>query len=123
MPRREDAEMPLLTEAAARTVAPAGCAPGGIQSLPVRGSAHSQGLQARGCRQGTVQPGVCTFRPPGRAIHSQGEQKTPLTSPSFPNRLLSDFYTEILTETDFVLSAKESNLTAKQGGKVMESGA
>ena len=70
-----------------------------------------------------MQPGVCTFRPRGRATHSQGEQKTPLTSPSFPNRLLSDFYTEILTETDFVLSEKESNLTAKQGGNIMKSGA
>lgn len=46
MPRREDAELPLLTEAAAHTVAPAGCAPGGIQSPLVRGSAHGQGLQA-----------------------------------------------------------------------------
>lgn len=118
MPRREDAELPLLTEAAAHTVAPAGCAPGGIQSPLVRGSAHGQGLQA-----GHGAAWLWKFRPRGRATHSQGEQKTPLTSPSFPNRLLSDFYTEILTETDFVLSEKESNLTAKQGGKVMESGA
>ena len=69
-----------------------------------------------------MQADVCTVRSRGPVTHSQGEQKTPLTPPSLPNGLLSDFYTEILTETDFVLSAKESNLTAKHGGKVMKSG-